>query len=98
MRTCRRELWAVVAKMMAKKPADRYQTPIEVAEALKPFVTGPAKAKRENAGQVGAGLKTASKASPAPIPAPLAVPVPQKTSLVIDNSPFGDLMSDQAEA
>ncbi len=32
-----RELAAVVAKMMAKDPARRYQTPGEVAEALKPF-------------------------------------------------------------
>jgi serine/threonine protein kinase len=30
-------LAAVVAKMMAKRPADRYQTMAEVAEALKPF-------------------------------------------------------------
>jgi tRNA A-37 threonylcarbamoyl transferase component Bud32 len=31
------ELVAVVEKMMAKKPADRYQTPAQVAEALVPF-------------------------------------------------------------
>jgi WD40 repeat protein/predicted Ser/Thr protein kinase len=30
-------LWAVVAKMLAKKPEDRYQTPSEVAAALAPF-------------------------------------------------------------
>jgi formylglycine-generating enzyme required for sulfatase activity/serine/threonine protein kinase len=33
-----RELAAVVAKMMAKDPPRRYQTPEEVAEALKPFL------------------------------------------------------------
>jgi WD40 repeat protein/tRNA A-37 threonylcarbamoyl transferase component Bud32 len=32
------ELAAVVAKMMAKDPAKRYQKPIEVAQALAPFV------------------------------------------------------------
>lgn len=34
-------LAAVVEKMMAKKPADRYQTPGEAAAALAPFVAGP---------------------------------------------------------
>jgi serine/threonine protein kinase len=32
------ELAAVLARMMAKKPQDRYQTPAEVAAALAPFV------------------------------------------------------------
>src|SRR5262249_21693528 len=32
------ELAAVLARMMAKKPQDRYQTPAEVAAALTPFV------------------------------------------------------------
>ena len=31
------ELAAVVAKMMAKAPEQRYQTPAEVAKALMPF-------------------------------------------------------------
>lgn len=31
------ELWAVVARLLAKEPADRYQKPIELAEALAPF-------------------------------------------------------------
>jgi serine/threonine protein kinase len=34
------ELAAVVARMMAKKPAARYQTPAEVARALAPFACG----------------------------------------------------------
>jgi uncharacterized protein (TIGR03067 family) len=38
-----RELAAVVSRMMAKKPADRFQTPAEVAAALAPF-TRPAEA------------------------------------------------------
>jgi hypothetical protein len=36
-------LWAVLAKMLAKKPADRYQTPLEVAKALQPFTRAEAK-------------------------------------------------------
>lgn len=35
------ELEAVVAKMMAKKPAQRYQTPGEVMAALEPWTTRP---------------------------------------------------------
>src|SRR5579859_7565502 len=38
------ELWAVVAKMLAKDPAQRYQKPVEVAQALAPFVKAAAKA------------------------------------------------------
>jgi len=37
-------LAAVVAKMMAKDPAQRYQRPVEVAQALAPFVKAGAKA------------------------------------------------------
>jgi serine/threonine protein kinase/formylglycine-generating enzyme required for sulfatase activity len=37
------ELWAVVAKMLAKDPRKRYQTPGEVAKALLPFATAQAK-------------------------------------------------------
>src|SRR5262249_38212340 len=33
-------LSAVAARMLAKEPSDRYQTPAEVAEALRPFATG----------------------------------------------------------
>jgi serine/threonine protein kinase len=45
-------LAAVVAKMMAKDPSRRYQTPEEVAEALKPFLkpeTGAAGGERTDA-------------------------------------------------
>lgn len=37
------ELAAVVAKMMAKEPANRYQKPIEVAQALVPFIKAAVK-------------------------------------------------------
>src|SRR5205823_2775178 len=43
-------LAAVVRKMMAKKPAERYQTPAEVVAALDPFVSG----KRSTAVQTAA--------------------------------------------
>jgi formylglycine-generating enzyme required for sulfatase activity/tRNA A-37 threonylcarbamoyl transferase component Bud32 len=40
-----RELWAVVARLLAKEPGRRYQTPAEVAQALTPFCkAGPKKA------------------------------------------------------
>jgi serine/threonine protein kinase len=35
------ELAAVLAKMTAKRPADRYQTPAEVVEALEPWTQNP---------------------------------------------------------
>jgi formylglycine-generating enzyme required for sulfatase activity len=45
------ELAAVVAKMMAKEPGRRYETPAQVAQALKPFFkageSGPAGSKAE---------------------------------------------------
>jgi formylglycine-generating enzyme required for sulfatase activity/serine/threonine protein kinase len=50
------ELAAVVAKMMAKDPARRFQTPGEVAEALSPFFkTGSAafKSPRTDVSQIG---------------------------------------------
>jgi WD40 repeat protein len=40
------ELAAVVARMLAKDPADRYQTPAEVAEALRPFTEPPRRRPR----------------------------------------------------
>lgn len=35
------EYWAVVEKMLAKAPADRFQTPIEVVMALQPWTSTP---------------------------------------------------------
>jgi hypothetical protein len=36
------DLWAVIARMLAKDPAGRYQTPGEAAQALAPFAGGQA--------------------------------------------------------
>ncbi|HVC98204.1 MAG TPA: family 16 glycoside hydrolase [Pirellulales bacterium] len=75
------ELATVVAKMMAKDPTKRYQTPIEVAKALVPFfkpgqtaATTPA-----NTGQSHVATDTAqgiSVATSPPIVAPPCVPIP----------------------
>ncbi len=53
-------LAAVVAKMLAKNPADRHQTPSEVVAALKPFF----------------GLKPAPPVVAAPLSRATAIPVP----------------------
>jgi serine/threonine protein kinase len=43
------ELAAIVVKMMAKDPAQRYQTPIEVSRTLAPWTQGPAPLPPEQA-------------------------------------------------
>jgi WD40 repeat protein len=54
------EVVRVVARMMAKDPAKRYQTPAEVAQALAPFVSGlretPRRRKRRPVALVAAAL------------------------------------------
>src|SRR5262249_58552262 len=55
-------LVAVVARMMAKAPADRFQTPAEVAPALQPFVKPTAQAPARGA------------SVPPPVPASKAPP------------------------
>ena len=39
---------AIITKMMAKDPAQRYQTPVELAEALAPFTQSPIEPPPEN--------------------------------------------------
>jgi formylglycine-generating enzyme required for sulfatase activity/serine/threonine protein kinase len=59
------ELAAVVARMMAKDPAERFQTPGEVAQALKPFCTkanAVLKANVSAAGPAKAGPSTVEAA------------------------------------
>jgi serine/threonine protein kinase len=63
------DLAAVVGKMMAKEPADRYQTPAEVVQALTPFV---------KAGQ----KKPPTKPPDLPESGKTAVPVAKETSPV----------------
>jgi HEAT repeat protein len=57
-----RGLAAVLRKMMAKRPEERYQTPAAVAEALTPFALAP----------FGKG-DTPPASSPVPLPAPESV-------------------------
>jgi serine/threonine protein kinase len=47
------ELWAVMARMLAKKPEERYQTPKEVEQALRPFVSSSAKAAQPGSRRPG---------------------------------------------
>jgi serine/threonine protein kinase/lysophospholipase L1-like esterase len=80
------ELAAVVAKMMAKEPAKRYQKPLEVAQALTPFfkpgVKGPGAPPSLSVGEsvkaapTKAELVTKRTSTKAPEPPSLAVPMP----------------------
>jgi hypothetical protein len=66
------ELATVVAKMLAKQPVDRYQTPAEVDQALKPFY------KASDRGPAAAGERSVPPSAP--------VPVTPKTSPVVTPS------------
>ena len=61
------ELAAIVAKMMAKDPAERFQTPMEVAKALNPFFKAPA---------AGAATSVVPSAIPSPGRQPGDLPEP----------------------
>jgi hypothetical protein len=73
------ELAAVVAKMMAKDPARRYQKPAEVAQALAPFFKAglkplaPAPSKSETLAATSA-TRTLKPPAAKPAPAPVATP------------------------
>jgi serine/threonine protein kinase len=71
------ELAAVVAKMMAKDPSQRYQTPAEVAASLTPFFkTGSRKAVAVTGKPVLGRLEPSSKGS-TPARPPAMIPVPR---------------------
>jgi formylglycine-generating enzyme required for sulfatase activity/tRNA A-37 threonylcarbamoyl transferase component Bud32 len=61
-------LAAVVAKMLAKEPARRYQSPAEVARALEPFVQGGMLPLGRPAAQARRGKKARRPAVGAPAP------------------------------
>ena len=93
------ELAAVVAKMMAKNPQNRYQTPQEVARALVPFfkpgqsvpaARPVASEPREPTAEAGLGTTT-----PAPTAGPQAIPV--ATSLAPVAPPLPARVSDSAD-
>ena len=87
------ELWAVMAKMLAKKPGDRYQTPKEVEQALRPFVTGSAKGGRPVSGQ-SADLVEAATLLPnatrelKPLSVPPPIPRAALPTAMQESSPF----------
>jgi hypothetical protein len=65
----------LVAKMMAKEPAKRYQKPAEVAQALAPFVKGTGKGPPTDAAKAmgpGTGDKTAAGSGQTAAPARMA--------------------------
>jgi serine/threonine protein kinase len=67
-------LAAVVARLMARPPADRYQTPGEAAAALRPWADPgphfPARLFRSAPGEHPPGPPTASGVDPSPTPPP----------------------------
>jgi formylglycine-generating enzyme required for sulfatase activity/tRNA A-37 threonylcarbamoyl transferase component Bud32 len=87
-------LWAVVARMLAKDPALRYQKPAEVAQALAPFGKPTARA---TPGAVTATARSAGgPAAPPGTPSqvlrsPQAVPQAPTSAA---GSPFADLAAD----
>ncbi len=65
------ELAAVVAKMMAKQPGRRFQTPGEVAQALTPFFKkGSAAFKGVNPEVSQVGQPEVTQSAPRPVPVP----------------------------
>src|SRR5262249_38619529 len=56
-------LWAVIKKMMAKKPEDRFQTPAEAQAALAPFVGAGAE---ETLASIGEATRVAEPKARAP--------------------------------
>lgn len=69
------ELVAIVDRMMAKSPADRFQSPIDVANALQPFLRSTG--KPEPNATVSGPPRSADTQSPPPLPEKLSpLPVP----------------------
>jgi CHAT domain-containing protein/tRNA A-37 threonylcarbamoyl transferase component Bud32 len=60
------ELVAVVQRMLAKDPAERFAKPAEVAEALTPFAAGANLGRLLNGETAVAGIASAEVATPAP--------------------------------
>jgi WD40 repeat protein len=70
------ELGAVVRKLMAKRPDDRYQTPLEVAVALEPFTHRVSPRRQQGKPQPVLAAIPLAAAGPAPAAAvPAAVPI-----------------------
>jgi serine/threonine protein kinase len=93
------ELASVVAKMMAKEPNRRYQTPAEVVQALKPFLKpgGLTSPQPESSRMISQTERPAAAVAPAPAPddddpalAPMeAVQPAERWKSLIDMAQFG---------
>ncbi len=96
------ELSAVVGKMLAKDPAQRYQTPVEVARALARFVKAGAKGggvALPPAASAGMGTRIGGDTSRVKGPGPGEAERPAKApSEEEKGSPFGDLVDAPAAA
>jgi serine/threonine protein kinase len=55
------ELWQVVARLLAKEPAQRYQKPIEVAQALVPLIKSGAKVDAKGGSALAQGVGAPAK-------------------------------------
>jgi serine/threonine protein kinase len=74
-------LVAVLDKMLVKRPADRYQTPAEVVQALRPWTQSPIPPPPEQEmprlSRAALGSDAASATTPTPAPRPSSAPVPR---------------------
>jgi WD40 repeat protein/Leucine-rich repeat (LRR) protein len=89
------ELGAIVAKMMAKDPAKRFQKPIEVAQALAPFfgkagVKGPSPAMSLSVGEPAKAEPVLPGPAPKQVKAIAAIPIakPARQATMIGAEPF----------
>jgi serine/threonine protein kinase len=105
------ELAAVVAKMMAKDPARRYQTPAEVAKALTPFfkpgqsiaTPRPAAARSQPVAETERATASTTPAAPTepppvPFPLPVAPPLPVAVATSVPTADVLEEFSVSADA
>ena len=104
------EVAAVVRQMMAKKPADRYQTPAEVAVALSSVLSiGSGASWQEGESSVPSGAPpslltrawawmTKRKAAPVPTPTPEAPKLPDMSEISDSSVPQRKLTDSHASA
>ncbi len=91
------ELAAVVARMLAKEPAQRFQTPIEVAEVLAPFCKAGQKPGAQPEEKVPQGSSAPGRTLPvassriAPIKRPVSGVPASNSPSTVDTSPFAEL-------